>query len=134
VTRERFEERKGDVRNAAARLREVADTPLNEIVRDATIQRFEFTFEVIWKTLKFYLEREGLEVASPRQTIKQAFSEGLIPTEDEADTWFMMLEDRNRTSHVYREEVAQEIYDRVVARYVPLLTCMAESIQGLRWD
>ena len=44
-----------------------------DIVRDAAIQRFEFTFELVWKTLQLYLEHEGLESSGPRAVLKRAF-------------------------------------------------------------
>jgi len=61
MSRERFDERKAKVRANATRLAEVVALPESEVVRDATIQRFEFTFEVVWKALKLYLERQGHE-------------------------------------------------------------------------
>ena len=134
MTRERFEERKQDVRKASARLIESVNIPEDEVVRDAVIQRFEFTFEVIWKTLKLYLERQGFETGGPRQTLKKAFIEGLIQTPEEADIWFRMLDDRNQTSHIYKEDLALEIYRRVVADYAGLLNHMGERVQTLAWD
>ena len=57
MRKERFFERQTAVYNAAARLNEVAALPESDIVRDAAIQRFEFTFELVWKTLQLYLEQ-----------------------------------------------------------------------------
>lgn len=57
MSQERFIERQADVRESAARLREAVAPPESDVIRDATIHRFEFTFEVVWKTLKLYLER-----------------------------------------------------------------------------
>jgi Nucleotidyltransferase substrate binding protein like len=69
--KERFSERQTAVFNAAARLEEVAALPQTDIVRDAAIQRFEFTFELVWKTLQLYLEHEGLESGGPRAVLKR---------------------------------------------------------------
>lgn len=49
MSKERFIERQAEVRQAAARLREAVAEPENAIVRDAVIQRFEFSFELVWK-------------------------------------------------------------------------------------
>jgi nucleotidyltransferase substrate binding protein (TIGR01987 family) len=97
VSKERFIERQTDVRESAARLAEAVAQPESELIRDATIQRFEFTFEVVRKTLKLYLERQGHECGGPRPMLKKAFAENLIPTPEEADLWLQMLEDRNLT-------------------------------------
>ena len=132
--RERFSERQAAVLNAAARLAEAAALPETDIVRDAAIQRFEFTFELVWKTLQLYLEHEGLESSGPRAVLKRAFVMRLIPDQDEADVWLRMLDDRNLTSHAYDETLAVRIYTRIVHDYAPRLAQMAKKIQTLRWD
>ncbi|MBL8694391.1 MAG: nucleotidyltransferase substrate binding protein [Planctomycetes bacterium] len=134
MSKERFAERQADVRDSAARLAEAVAQPESELLRDATIHRFEFTFEVIWKTLKLYLERQGHDCGGPRQTLKKAFAESLISTPEEADRWFQMLEDRNLTTHAYDEALANQIYRHIVQDYAPLLGAMATRIQTLSWD
>lgn len=134
MSKERFAERQTDVRESAARLAEAVAQPESELIRDATIQRFEFTFEVVWKTLKLYLERQGYECGGPRPTLKKAFAEHVIPTPQEADVWLQMLEDRNLTSHAYDEALANRIYRHIVRDYTPLLVVMARRIQTLPWD
>jgi nucleotidyltransferase substrate binding protein (TIGR01987 family) len=134
MSKERFTERQADVRESAARLAEAVAQPESELIRDATIQRFEFTFEVVWKTLKLYLERQGHECGGPRPTFKKAFAENLISTPEEADRWLQMLDDRNLTSHAYDEALASRIYQHIVQGYAPLLSGMADRIQTLQWD
>lgn len=101
--RERFEERKSEGTRSLGRLGLVCQMTESEVIRDATIQRFEFTFEVVWKALKQYLEHQGLVCGGPRPTLRQAFSEGLIGSPEEADGWFQMVDDRNLSSHAYDE-------------------------------
>ena len=84
--------------------------PVNEFVRDSSIQRFEFTFELFWKSLKAYAEESGLEAFSPRDSIRIAFQLGVI---QESPEWFRMLEDRNLTSHTYNEATADSIYSHL---------------------
>ncbi len=134
MSKERFAERQAGVRERAARLAEAVAQPESELIRDATIQRFEFTFEVVWKTLKLYLERQGHECGGPRPTLKKAFAENLIATPEEADRWLQMLEDRNLTSHAYDEALAGQIYRHIVDDYASRLGGMAAKIQTLRWD
>jgi nucleotidyltransferase substrate binding protein (TIGR01987 family) len=134
MRKERFSERKTAVLNAAASLEEVATLPETGIVRDAAIQRFEFTFELVWKTLQLYFEHEGLESVGPRAVIKRAFVMRLISDQDEADIWFQMLDDRNLTSHAYDETLAMRIYSRIVDDYAPRLARMPNKIQTLVWD
>ena len=134
MSKERFTERQAEVRNAAARLRDAVAQPESSIVRDAVIQRFEFTFELVWKALQLYLEHQGLECGGPRATLKKAFTEGLIATPEEADVWLQMLDDRNLTSHAYDEALATRIYRHVAQDYVTLLERMSTRIQTLAWD
>jgi len=134
MSKERFAERQSEVQNAAKRLCEAVAQPESDLLRDAVIQRFEFTFELVWKSLKLYLERQGLDCGGPRPTLKKAFSEGLISSPEEADVWLRMLEDRNLTSHAYDEALATRIYRHVVKDYAALLTQMAGQIQTLSWE
>ncbi|HHT9111255.1 MAG TPA: HI0074 family nucleotidyltransferase substrate-binding subunit [Candidatus Brocadiaceae bacterium] len=92
---------------------EILKQPFSLIVRDATIQRFEYTFEAIWKFLKEYLkEKEGIISNSPKSCFREIFSLGLL-TEEETVKFLKMTDRRNETSHTYKEEVAQIIYSEI---------------------
>lgn len=84
---------------------------------DGTIQRFEFTFELAWKTIKIFLQFEGILCSSPRSCLKEAFSLGLINSEA---IWLNMLDDRNKLAHIYNEKEAKEIYSRISEYYEEL--------------
>lgn len=84
---------------------------------DGTIQRFEFCFELAWKTLKTVLESEGLTCTSPKSCLKEAFHEGLITDEQ---GWLSLLEARNMTSHVYDEAMATKIYTLIQQQHLLL--------------
>ena len=109
MSEERFRERLQGVVDSVGRLRQVVVLPDSDVVRDSTIQRFEFTFEVTWKALKHYLEHQGLVCSGPRSALRQAFQSGLIPSEEESDRWMELLEDRNSTSHAYNSALAARI-------------------------
>ena len=134
MSKERFIERLSDVRMSVARLAEAVAQPESDLVRDAVIQRFEFTFESVWKSLKLYLEHQGHECRGPRQTLKMAFAENLIPTPEEAEKWLQMLDERNLTSHAYDETLARTIYSHIVGVYAPLLAVMNGRLQNLTWE
>lgn len=93
--------------NAISRLKGGIETTKDELDKDGVIQRFEFTYELLWKALKIYLEREGVEVKTPRENFKEAFRIGLI---DDEDIFLDLIEDRNRTSHTYDKAVSEEIF------------------------
>ncbi len=91
---------------------------------DATIQRFEFTFELAWKFLKDYFLERDLELHYPKEIIQEAFNVNLINNEI---VWIKMLKDRNMTSHTYNEKLADEIYLRIRV-YVPELRNLFNNI------
>lgn len=82
---------------------------------DATIQRFEFTFELAWKLLKDYFAEKGIVLNYPKDILRQAYQAGLIENEE---LWLAMLHDRNMTSHTYDEKLADQIYANIRS-YVP---------------
>jgi nucleotidyltransferase substrate binding protein (TIGR01987 family) len=97
--------------NAVAAFQAIVAEPFSMIVRDATIQRFEFTFEACWKALKEFLKtQEGLDCSSPKSCFRAAFQAGLI---DDATCMALcsMTDSRNLTSHTYIEAIAQKIYE-----------------------
>lgn len=75
--------------------------------RDGVIQRFEYTFELAWKTLKAYMEESGGEAPLfARDCFREAFRRGLISEEDK---WLEMIRLRNLTSHTYWEASAEDV-------------------------
>jgi len=98
-------------------LDEILKEPYSVVVRDATIQRFEYTFEILWKTLKEYLkEYEGIQCNSPKGCFREALNVGLL-NEEQTVLFLEMTDDRNLTSHTYIEEVAQKIYGKIKDYY-----------------
>ena len=94
------------------------DADMDDMYLDATIQRFEFCFELAWKLMKAVLQYDGIEANSPRSCIRESWKQGLIP---DAQKWLVMMEKRNLSSHTYDENAAREIYREVKGQYVVLL-------------
>lgn len=92
---------------ALGRLEAALARPEDDILRDACIQRFEFTFELAWKAIQRQAREEGLDCASPRECFRVAFRLGLA---DDDARWMAMVEDRNRTTHTYDEDTAHAVY------------------------
>jgi nucleotidyltransferase substrate binding protein (TIGR01987 family) len=107
---------------AVGRLCDALKQEKTEYLRDSAIQRFEFTYELAWKTLKAHMEMQGLQVYSPRDSMRAAFQLGVI---EDDPLWLETILLRNRTTHTYNEEVAEEIYAAlpgVLALYQGLLS------------
>lgn len=98
----------------------------DDMYLDATIQRFEFTFELSWKLMKAVLDYEGIEVNSPRSSIREAWKQHLII---DAEKWLDMQVKRNLSTHTYNEETAEEIYQHIKKEYIVLLQQFDETMQ-----
>jgi nucleotidyltransferase substrate binding protein (TIGR01987 family) len=116
---------------ALLRLKEAAlefeNNKTNDVIRDGVIQRFEFTYELAWKATKEYLEDIGItDRNSPKSVIKEAYEQKIIVHEQ---NWLLMLNDRKLTTHVYNEQMAQEIIGRITHNY---LNEFEQLLQALR--
>ena len=108
---ESMTERMEKAGDALRRLHEVID--LNELERDGLIQRFEFCFEILWKCGKDYLrDVEGLDAASPKKVIRMSREVGLL-TDEETERALNMANDRNQTAHMYDEQMAIALVERI---------------------
>lgn len=117
---ERIKELYLDYKKALGRLNEALNEEVSKtsIIVDGTIQRFEFSFELAWKLARAILSYNGIEAEFPRLVIKEAFKTRLI---QDGDGWIDMLEDRNRTSHIYDENQALMIYKKIKYSHFKLL-------------
>jgi len=86
--------------------------------KDGVIQRFEYTFELFWKTLKLILRDMGIDCYSPKSCIKEAFRAGFLKDDE---IFLDMLEDRKLTSHIYDEATSEEIFERIKKVYAEIL-------------
>ena len=87
----------------------------NIILRDAMIQRFEYSTEAFWKYLKAYLLTEhNLSANSSSEVIRTGLNAKLY-SEEISKELLQMLDDRNLTSHTYVEELAETIAGRIPA-------------------
>lgn len=104
--------------DASETLRELEELDLE---REGIIQRFEYSFELFVNTLKDLLEfygepRENLR--GSRTILATALERGLI---EDHDSWREMVLSRNKTSHTYDEETANEITENIVRVYFPIM-------------
>jgi nucleotidyltransferase substrate binding protein (TIGR01987 family) len=95
-------------------LEAVLKLPKDEIVRDATIQRFEYTFELARKMIRRHLDWAGhtnpIDLTK-NELYREAVKAGLI---GDADAWFDYHQARNETSHTYELTTAEEVYEAAI--------------------
>jgi len=101
-------------------------TPNNSLMQMALIKAFEMTFELSWKTMKDFLQYNGIDVKLPREIIKQAFANDIITN---GQLWIDMLEDRNLMTHTYDEERAQSAILHICESYIIALTQLQNYLQ-----
>ncbi len=107
----KLENLKEDLSKANQRLKEASTLELTEIHRDATIQRFEFTFELAWKTIQEYARDQGLDCKSPKSCLRTAAEIDLF---ENIEIWFEYLKARNLIAHTYNEKLSAEVYNNAV--------------------
>lgn len=102
----------------------------DDIIRDSLIQRFEFTYELTHKTLREFMKYLGvtLENSFPRTIYKKAYVNNLISNDK---VWISLLEDRNSTLHIYSEDLADEIANRIVNEYVDAIGELVNNLEKL---
>ena len=112
---------------ALSRLHEVLAEPENDFIRDATIQRFEFTFEAAWKAIYRWLRARGVDADEDAfSTIPEAFKRRLITDEKR---WGEMRKYRNLTSHTYNEPLAIEVAAFIRHDAAPVVDALLNSLR-----
>ena len=118
-------------RDALAKLSEavarLSRGELSELEREGTVQRFEYTWELAWKTLRDYLADSGnaVNVPSAANVIRAAFQVNLI---EDGDAWIMAMKARNEMSHEYNSDAFERIVVEIKDKYLPLLISVGQKL------
>jgi len=100
-----------------------------DFVLEGTVLNYNLTFDIAWKVMKDILvkELEVLDFAlwSPRETLQQAFANGII----DDDQWMKMLRVRNQLAHDYDGVLAQEQFQNIIEVYYPLFEKLKEHVE-----
>jgi nucleotidyltransferase substrate binding protein (TIGR01987 family) len=100
---------------------------LNRLEKEGLIQRFEYTFELSWKTMKDYLEARGIDANYPRDVIKEAFASGLVGS---GEVWMEMLERRNLLSHTYDEKSFEMAFELVKGSFYSAIEDLVRKLES----
>ncbi len=125
----RLAERIAEFARANAQLAKACGRPKDEFLRDAVIQRFEFTYELAWKMLKLKLETEGVVARTPRETLQEALQARLIT---DGNTWSELQRMRNLTSHTYDETLAEQVDEFVRGKARGLFDTL--EVESKSWE
>ena len=130
----RWVQRFDNFQRAFARLSDAAalagERPLSDLERQGLIQAFEFTHELAWNTLKDFLteRRPTTKLYGSKDATRAAFAAALI---EDGEAWMKMISHRNESSHTYNDDVAAEIMDAVLTRYLPALMTFQKRFREL---
>ena len=105
---------------------------LTELEEPGFIRTFEIVSELAWKTIKDFYEDQGSDMLSgafkiqgSKDAVRLAFQRGLI---HDGKAWFRMIEDRNRTSHIYDEGLAKNVMENIRNGYILLFRELVETL------
>lgn len=93
-----------ELEKAIISLEQAIREPYSDIVRDASIQRFEFCIELSWKVTKKIM---GTQSSAPKQVIREMAQANYIK---DPGIWLQAIDQRNLTAHTYNETTAKEVY------------------------
>ena len=129
----RWQQRFSNYQKALAQLETFAQPPaLNEREQQGLIKAFEYTYELAWNTLRDLLRSQGnAGLLGSRDTLREAFRLGLI---EAGDTWMLMIQDRNLTSHTYNRATADAIGQQVLNRYLPCFQQLRARLEQRQLD
>ena len=89
----------------------------SDLARDSSIQRFEYCYELCWKTSKIFLKDHfGVETFSPKPCFRELRKNQLI-TDEETEILLEMVNDRNLATHTYDEKFAMELFKKIKSKY-----------------
>lgn len=104
--------------------------PKADFVLEGTVLNFSLTFDIAWKVMKDILVKQlgilDFAAGSPRETLQQAFANGLI----DDDQWIQMLRSRNQLAHDYDGTFAAEKFQDIIIVYYPLFERFKEKASG----
>lgn len=129
----RWQQRLANYGRALKRLNEgvalAQQRPLSDLEKQGLIQAFEFTHELAWNVMKDYFIYQGnTSITGSRDAIREAFKQGLI---QDGEGWMETINSRNRTSHTYNQNVANDIAERICAQYQPIFSAFHQRMQKL---
>ena len=118
-------------KKALISLEEALQQKKTTILRDSVIQRFEYTFELAWKSSKtLLLEQFGVEVFAPKECFRALRTQDIMKDE-EAELLLKMTDDRNEVIHTYNEKLAESLYGVIQAHYARILRTLFERLSAI---
>ena len=104
------------------------DPAVADAVRNGQAQKFEFTIELFWKTVRaFLLDLHGFDLASPKSVVKKYFELGYCSYED-CERLLLALDIRNSLSHVYKKDSFEALHREITGYRIFFLLSRARFV------
>jgi len=118
-----------DFKEALDRLKEALNQEKNEFIRDSVIKRFEFAFELAWKSAKLYLrDLEGVEIFSPKDCWRELRKNNLL-TDEETEIFLAMTDERNSIVHTYDQKFSEALEKKIRDDYYSRLNNLFQAME-----
>jgi nucleotidyltransferase substrate binding protein (TIGR01987 family) len=131
MTNEKLQNKFKNFKRAIQTFEEVCQEEITgKLALAGLIKHFEFTLEVSWKMLKFFLEYKdiGTTMIGSKDTIRAAFANKVL---ENPEIWLIMLRERNNTAHMYDEEFVSDLTIRIKDEYLPEFIKLLAEIEPL---
>jgi nucleotidyltransferase substrate binding protein (TIGR01987 family) len=127
----RWKQRFSNYKKALAKLSEVVENHslagLTDLEKEGLVQRFEYTYELAWLTIKDFYEEQGeINIQGSKNAFRLAYSRGLIRNEE---VWLDMIESRKLTVHTYDEDTANAVVEKVTQHYITLFRHLQTALE-----
>ena len=108
-----------------------AAEPQDQELRDAVIQRFEYSYDLCWKMMKRRIELDApnpaeIDRLSYRDLFRDAAEKGLV---EDVQAWMVFRDQRNITSHTYDEAKAAAVYKTAI-EFLPKAQALLARLEG----
>jgi nucleotidyltransferase substrate binding protein (TIGR01987 family) len=124
--KQRFHNYKKALRKLNEAVEEYQGKGMRDIEKEGLIQRFEYTYELAWNTIKDFYENQGeVSIQGSRDAFRTAFNRGLISN---GDQWMKMIDSRKLTVHTYDEETANNVVEKIAETYFDLFAELQEKL------
>ena len=125
--RQRFSNYKKALLKLTSAVDRYKEEGISDLEIEGMIQRFEYTFELAWNTIKDFYEEQGeTEIQGSKDAVRLAFKRGLVT---EGEVWMKMIQSRTLTSHTYNEDTAHEIAGIIAGTYFIVLSDLSNRLE-----
>ena len=101
----------------------------NDLIRDSVIKRFEYNFELCWKTAKVFLSQKfGVDIFSPKECFRELRRNKLL-SDKETELLLKMTDDRNEVIHTYNKDFSNELYGKIKKNYYKLIEKIYQQLK-----